>query len=98
MGQWGVSAAASVSIDFGGIDASFWVVGFDIELLIGQSAQWSYKVQLVWHSCHLAGTCVLLVRVIWRFCRFGHCVCLVIQFVGTTPEAVNDAVILCSVL
>jgi hypothetical protein len=30
-----VRAAAYVSIDFGGIDGSFWMVGFDIELLIG---------------------------------------------------------------
>jgi hypothetical protein len=78
-----VRAAASVSIDFGVIDASFWMVGFDIELLIGQSAQWSYKVQLgvaLVSSC--GGLSVLLVGIIWRFCRFGHWMCPVVHLRG----------------
>lgn len=81
MGQWGVSAAASVSIDFGGIDASFWVVGFDIELLIGQSAQWSYKVQLVWHSVSSCGDLCFIgesymeVLSVWTLCVSGNPIC-----------------------
>ena len=79
-GGGGVRAAASVSIDFGGIDASFWMVGFGIELLIGSmELQSSAGVALV-SSCGRLS--VLLVIIIWRFCRFGHWMCPVVHLRG----------------